>query len=103
MQHLGLDLCDGGRSLLVLTFADDILLFGTGYHVIEVLLEKLVENLAAIGLQFNAGEIKVPTTQAQPLSQLQTPNGLLISVIDKESSQVAWMHVDDVNNTSHNI
>ena len=37
MEHLGLDLCDGGRSLLDLRFADDILIFGTNYHVIGVL------------------------------------------------------------------
>ena len=36
MQHLGLDLCDGGRSLLVLRFADAILIFGTAdYHSLK--------------------------------------------------------------------
>ena len=29
MEHLGLDLCDGGRSLLDLRFANDTLIFGT--------------------------------------------------------------------------
>ena len=37
MEHLGLDLCGGGRSLLDLRFANDILIFGTDYHVIGVL------------------------------------------------------------------
>ena len=37
MEHLGLDLRDGGRSLLDLRFADDILIFGADYHVIGVL------------------------------------------------------------------
>ena len=51
MEHLGLDLRDGGRSLLDLRFADDISIFGTDYHVIGVLLKKkLVENLAAVGI-----------------------------------------------------
>ena len=86
MERLGLDLRDGGRSLLDLRFADDILIFGTDYHVIGVLLDKLVENLAAVGLQLNALKTKVLTTQAQPPSQLQTPNGLTISVLDRESS-----------------
>ena len=40
MEHLGLDLRDGGRSLLDLKFADDISIFGTDYHVIGVLLKK---------------------------------------------------------------
>ena len=90
MEHLGLDLRDGGRSLLDLRFADDILIFGTDYHVIGVLLDKLVENLAAVGLQLNAQKTKVLTTQAQPPSQLQTPNGLTISVPDGESSH-KWL------------
>ena len=90
MEHLGLDLRDGGRSLLDLRFADDILIFGTDYHVIGVLLDKLVENLAAVGLQLNAQKTKVLTTQAQPPSQLQTPNGLTISVLDRESSH-KWL------------
>ena len=66
MEHLGLDLRDGGRSLLDLRFANDFLIFGTDYHVIGVLLNKLVENLGALGLQLNAQETKVLTTQAQP-------------------------------------
>ena len=116
MQHLGGDLCGGGQSLLDLRFADDILLFGTDYHVIGVLVRKLVENLAARGLQLNAillfgtdyhvigvlvrklvenlaarglqlnAKKKILTTQAQPPSQLQTPNGLIISVLDREST-----------------
>ena len=90
MEHLGLDLCDGGRSLLDLRFADDMLIFGTDYHVIGVLLGKLVENLAAVGLQLNAQKTKVLTTQAQPPSQLQTPNGLTMSVLDRESSH-KWL------------
>ena len=59
-------------------FADDILIFG--------LLDKLVENVSAVGLQLNTQKTKVLTTQAQPPSQLQTPNGLIISVLDRESS-----------------
>ena len=54
MRHLGLDLCGGGQSLLDLRSADDILLSGTDYHVIAVLLTKLVENFAAGVLQLNA-------------------------------------------------
>ena len=104
MEHLCLDLCDGGRSLLDLRFADDILIFGTNYHVIGVLLDKLVENLAAVGLQLNTQKTKVLTTQAQPPSQLQTPNGLIISVLEQGiKPQVARMHVDDGTGTNHNM
>ena len=64
---------------------------GTDYHVISVLLGKLVENkFEAVGLQLNAQTTKVPTTQARPPSQLQTPNGLTISVLDRESSH-KWL------------
>ena len=90
MEHLGLNLGDGGRSLLDLRFADDILIFGADYHVVGILLDKLVENLAAVGLQLNVQKTKVLTTQAQPPSRLQTPNGLIISVLDKESSH-KWL------------
>ena len=90
MEHLGLNLGDGGRSLLDLRFADDILIFGADYHVIGVLLDKLVENLAAVELQLNVQKTQVLTTQAQPPSRLQTPNGLIISVLDEESSH-KWL------------
>ena len=65
-MHLGIDLCDGGRSLLYLRFADDILMLGADYHVFGALLGKLVENLAAVGLQLNTQKTKILTTQAQP-------------------------------------
>ena len=69
MKHLGLNLGDGGRSLLDLRFADDILIFGADYHVIGVLLEKFVENRAAVGLELNVQKTKVLTTQAPPPSR----------------------------------
>ena len=85
MELLGLDLRDGGQSLLDSGFANDILTCGTDYHVIGVLLDKLVENFATMGLQLDAQKTKVLTTQAQPLSQLQTTNELIISTLDRES------------------
>ena len=57
----------------------------------------LVENHAPVGLQLNVQKTDILTTQAQPPSQLQTPNGLIISVLDRESSHkltmiyAAWM------------
>ena len=53
METFGLDMRDGGRPLLDVRFADDIFIFRTDYHVIGVLSDKLVETLAAVGLQFN--------------------------------------------------
>ena len=50
VEDLGLDLGDGGQALLDFRFADDILIFGTSYQVVGTLLDKLVENLAAVGL-----------------------------------------------------
>ena len=90
VEHLGLDLRDGGPALLDFRFADDILIFGTSYHVIGALLDKLVENLAAVGLQLNVDKTKILTSQAQPPQRLQTPNGLTISIIDQESSH-KWL------------
>ena len=66
VEDLGLDLRDGGLDLLDFRFADDILIFGTSYHVIGVLLDKFVENLAAVGLQLNVDKTKILTSQAQP-------------------------------------
>ena len=58
VEDLGLDLGDGGQALLDFRFADDILIFGTSYQVVGTLLDKLVENLAAVGLQLNAEKNK---------------------------------------------
>ena len=66
VEDLGLDLCDGGPALLDFKFADDILIFGTSYNVIGALLDKFVENLAAVGLQLNVDKTKILTSQAQP-------------------------------------
>ena len=104
MEHLSLDLRDGGRSLLDLRFADDTMLFGTNCHVIGVPLSKVLLNkkyFAAVGLQWNVEKTKVVTTQAQPPLQLQTPNGLIISLRDRGS--MSRTHVDDVNGTNHNM
>ena len=84
MKQLGSNVRECNRSLLDLRFADDILIFGTDYHVIGVLFEKLVENIAAMGLHLNAKTTKDLTTQAQSPSQLHTPNGLTISIFDTE-------------------
>ena len=71
MEHLGLDLRDGGRSLLDLRFADDTMLFGTNCHVIGVPLSKLVEKkiFCRGGITVECGENKSgnnagPTTVA---------------------------------------
>ena len=90
VEDLGLDLGDGGQALLDFRFADDILIFGTSYQVVGTLLDKLVENLAAVGLQLNAEKTKNLTSQAQPPASLQTPNGLTISIVDQESGH-KWL------------
>ena len=61
MEHLGLDLRDGGRSLLDLRFADDILIFGTDYHVHwRTFRQNLLKTLPQWGLQLNAQKTKIP-------------------------------------------
>ena len=55
------------------TFADDILVFGISYHVLGTLLDKRVENLAALGQKLHVGKTKQMTSQTQPPPRLQTP------------------------------
>ena len=50
----------------------------------------MLKTLAAVGLHLHAQKTKIFTTQAQPPSHLQTPNGLIISVLDRESSH-KWL------------
>ena len=59
VEDISLDLRDGGPAPLDFRFAEDILVFGTSYHVIGTLLHKLVENLAAVGLQLNVDKTKI--------------------------------------------
>ena len=102
VEDLGLDLRYGGPALLDFKFACDILIFGTSYNVIGIgtLLEKIVENLEAVGLQLMW--TKNFTSQAQPL-RLQTPNGLTISSIDLESIRMAWITTPLEKSTTRDV
>jgi len=58
VENLGLHLRDGGPALLDLRFAADIIFCGgSSYHVVGTLMDKLVEILAAMGLQLNVEKI----------------------------------------------
>ena len=82
--RLGLDLGDGGPTLLDLRFADDILIFATTYIGAGLLLDELVTCLSQVGLILNTDKTKVmTTTEAQPPSFLSTPAGLKIEILDQ--------------------
>ena len=83
--RLGLDLGDGGPTLLDLRFADDILIFATTYIDASLLLDELVVCLSQVGLVLNTDKTKVMTTEAQPPSFLSTPAGLQIEILDQQS------------------
>ena len=79
--RFGLDLGDGGPTLLDLRFADDILIFATTYIDAGLLLDELVACLSQVGLVLNIDKTKVMTTEAQPPSFLSTPAGLQIEIL----------------------
>ena len=58
------------------------------YHVIGVLLDKLVEKFAAVGVTIEYTENKNPHNTSP--TTVHTPNGLIISVLDRESSH-EWL------------
>ena len=80
LGRLGLDLGDGGPTLLDLRFADDILIFVTTYIDAGLLLDELMVCLSQVGLVLNTAKTKVMTTEAQPPSFLSTPAGLQIEI-----------------------
>ena len=69
--RLGLDLGDGGPTLLDLRFADDFLISATTYIDAGLLLDELVLCLSQAGLVLNTDKTKVMITEAQPPSFCQ--------------------------------
>ena len=69
----GIDLRDGMPQLLVLTCADDILLFAKTSGILIYLLDTLVDTLEGVGLPLNVSKAIILTTEAQ-LPPFLTPN-----------------------------
>lgn len=69
----GIDLRDGMLQLLVLTCADDILLFAKTSGILIYLLDTLVDTLEGVGLPLNVSKTIILTTETQ-LPQFLTPN-----------------------------
>ena len=85
MENLDLDLRDGGRSLLNLKFANDIIIIGTNYHLIGVLVGKLVEHPAVVGITaecagnkspHNAGPTTVAMANAEWIDHINSLPGI---------------------------
>lgn len=85
MENLDLDLRDGGRSLLNFKFANGIIIIGTNYHVIGVLVGKLVEHPAVVGITaecagnkspHNAGPTTVAMANAEWIDHINSLQGI---------------------------
>ena len=86
MQTLGIDLRDSLPLLLDLRLADGILRFATSAGDVARILDALVTALSGVGLILNASKTVVLTTKAQATSELLTPGGIAVRVIDRTSS-----------------
>ena len=104
MEHLGLHLCDGGRSLLDLRFADAILIFGTDSMLLGYSWANLLKILPQWDYTFeyienkgphNTNPTTVTIANAEWIDHIGSWHGI--------KSQVARMHVDDGTGTNHNI
>ena len=82
VEHFGLNLGEGMSHLLDLRFADDISLFGESAQAVGSMLDALVTCLEQVGLELNASNTKVLTTQAHPPSTLTTPAGFKLEVLE---------------------
>jgi len=78
------------KCLLDLRFADDILLFAHTSAAIAQLLDDLVVELSALGLQLNASKTAVLTTEAQPAEELLTQAGLTLHVLPRSAAH-KWL------------
>ena len=88
---ISLDLRDGSPNPLDLRFADDILLLCNSGDEASWLLDHLVRCCSHVGLLLNMDKTtKILTTEAQPPSQLFTPNGLVVDILSGLTSH-KWL------------
>ena len=76
--------------LMDLRFADDVFLFARSSAEIAALLDDLVEELKAVGLELNAAKTVVLTSQAQPAAEFVTKAGWKLKVKDRDEAQ-KWL------------
>ena len=81
MGTQGLNLHDGMKALMDLSFADDLLVFATSRGDTIRLLEELVTSLAQVGLKLNTSKTKSLTTEAQPGRILRTSSGVTVEIL----------------------
>ena len=82
----GFDLGDNMPNLIDLRYADDILLFATSAAEAVDVLDKLVFELANVGLILNESKLVVLTTEAQPLPCIRSAAGITLNVISRDSA-----------------
>jgi len=80
----GIDPEHGGRPLLDLKFADDILVLATSWQQAARLLDELVVALAHVGSMLNEDKTKLLTTQTRPPKTITIPRGISVAVVDRE-------------------
>lgn len=89
----GWNLRDGLPNLLDLRFADDILLFGKTEREVLGNLDLLVHELSRVGLVSNASKTVVLTTQAQAPTEVCTPNGIFVQMVENLSFHVVVLKI----------
>ena len=96
----GVDLQDGGRCLLDLRFADDVLLFARSAEEASRMLEMLISELEFYGLFLNESKTVVMTTEAQPPQSLALHGGVTVKVLPQDSSH-KWLGCKIGSGQSH--
>jgi len=83
VSHLGLDLSDGGPSLLDLRLADDILMFAKSDSDVVLLLDSLISELSKVGLILNQSKTAALTNVTHAPATIITPSGVQVKVLPR--------------------
>ena len=81
---------DRPPNVLDLRLANDILLLCESEHVAIWLLDNLVRCCSHVGVLLNMDKTGILRTEAQPPSQLSTPNGLVVDILSGLTSH-KWL------------
>ena len=84
LVHHGVQLGHGSR-LTNIRYADDLMLFATSSNDLIYMLETLIPELAACGLQLNSAKTKILTTSPSESSEFVDVCGEMVQVIHAET------------------
>ena len=122
VQHCGL-YCGGDELLTNVRYADDLMLYARSYSDLATMVECLVEELAAVGLNLNTSKTKILTTENLNEPMFLDIGGDMIEVLHggqnhkylgkklsgdlrkramvdiQHRSQIAWMKFNEHRNT----